>query len=61
MPEPKVLLGMILSEAVFRLTGFGPSRGLCDEFAERVLAQAETVGHPITLPATFPITGGTNG
>lgn len=57
MPEPKAMLGMVLSEAVFRLTGFGPSKALCDEFAERVIEQADAVGQTLMLPATFPITG----
>ncbi len=43
------ILGMMFSEAVFRVTGFGPSRTLCDEFAGRVIAEAESVNHRITL------------
>lgn len=46
-PEPKVVLGIILSEGCKRVTGFTPSKELCNEFADRVLQQARESGHEI--------------
>lgn len=46
-PEPKVVLGMILSEGCKRVTGFTPSKEVCDKFADRVLEEARDSGHEI--------------
>lgn len=46
-PEPRVVLGMILSEGCKRVTGFTPSKEVCDEFAARVLEEARDSGHEI--------------
>lgn len=46
-PDPKVALAMIISEASSRLTGYKPSKALCDEFADRVLQEARDNGHEI--------------
>jgi len=47
--EDVEIFGMVLSEAVFRLTGFGPSKQVSNEFAQRILAEAKMVGYDINL------------
>ena len=41
------LLGTIVSDLVFRVTGFGPSQSICLPFAEKVYDEAEAVNAPI--------------
>jgi len=36
-------LAMLLSEACLRFTGFGPSKILCEEFAEKITEQARSM------------------
>jgi hypothetical protein len=40
LPSPEIL-GMMVSEAVFQLFGFGPSQDICKPFAERVIEEAD--------------------
>lgn len=40
---------MIVSDLIFRVTGFGPSRSICDPFAQQVLDEADKVGHELRL------------
>jgi len=44
------LLGMMVSELVYHAVGFGPSRSICDPFAEQVIAEAQAVGYDLTPP-----------
>jgi hypothetical protein len=43
-------LAMVISEVIFQMFGFGPSRSICEPFAKEVIAQAQAVGHPLELP-----------
>lgn len=42
------IVGMVVSEMMFRWSGFGPSRQLCDEFASKVMAEAKQGGFDVT-------------
>jgi hypothetical protein len=42
---------MAISDLLFQATGFGPSRELCEEFIDKVEAQAATVGRTLDKPA----------
>jgi hypothetical protein len=62
LPDPQIL-GMLVSECIFRLYGFGPSQSLCQPFAEQVIAEATRVGATrvielspglYDMPARFP-------
>lgn len=44
------MLGMIVSQMIFEMFGFGPSRSICDEFAEKVIQEAESVNYRIEVP-----------
>ena len=46
----KDVLSMVISEAVFHLTNFGPSKSITDPYAEAVIAEAEKVHVTLTLP-----------
>lgn len=50
-PDPKVALTMIFYEGTARLTGYKPSKELCEEFADRVLQEARDHGHEIRFQA----------
>jgi hypothetical protein len=43
------LLGMLISELVYRATGFGPSQSITRPFAAQVLAEAKTVNYQLKL------------
>lgn len=45
----KDLLSMIISDMIMRVTGFGPSKSLCDPFAESVIAEAARVNYSLEL------------
>lgn len=45
-----LLFGSIISTAMLHLFGFGPSRLICDEFAKKVAAEAESVHATISFP-----------
>lgn len=49
--NPNERLAMMLSEMMLLFTGFGPSKEICDEFADKVLQEARQVGATVTLPA----------
>lgn len=40
---------MIISDLIFRITGFGPSKSICDPFAQQVIGEAEKVGYELRL------------
>lgn len=48
MASPDIL-GMITSDLIFRVTGFGPSQSICKPFAEQVLAEASAANYEMTL------------
>ena len=45
----KDMLSMIISDTVFRLFGFGPSKSITDPYAEAVIAEAEKVTHQLRM------------
>lgn len=45
----KDLLSMIISDMIFRATDFGPSKSICDPFAEAVIAEAKSVNYRMKL------------
>jgi hypothetical protein len=45
----KEILGMVISEVIFRLTGFGPSRSICDVFAGQVIAEANAMHQDLSF------------
>jgi hypothetical protein len=50
MPRPKSeVLATITSDLIFRVTGFGPSRSICEPFAEQVLAEADAVNFNVNF------------
>jgi hypothetical protein len=46
----KDTLSMAISECVFRLFGFGPSKSITDPYAEAVIAEAQRVGFKLERP-----------
>jgi hypothetical protein len=40
---------MIISDLIFRVTGFGPSKSICDPFAQQVIEQADELGYELRL------------
>lgn len=46
----KEILGMVISDIIFNVFGFGPSKSICDPFAEAVLAEAASVKYQMKLP-----------
>jgi hypothetical protein len=50
MPRPNAdILAMIVSDLIFRVTGFGPSKSICLPFAQQVLDEAEAVKYDIVF------------
>jgi hypothetical protein len=44
------MLGMVISDLIFRAFGFGPSKNICDEFAGKVIEEAHAVGANLEMP-----------
>jgi hypothetical protein len=44
------MLAMVISEMVFEMFGFGPSKSICEPFAQAVIAEAQAVNYPLELP-----------
>lgn len=50
MPRPNEdLLSTIISDLIFRVTGFGPSKSICLPFAQQVLDEAESIKYEISF------------
>jgi hypothetical protein len=54
--ETQLVLGMMVSNIIFELTGFGPSKVLCDDFVDRVMTQASDLGVTLALRRVNPVT-----
>ena len=46
----KDMLSMIISDAVFAMFDFGPSKSITDSYAEAIIAEAEKVGVTLEGP-----------
>ncbi len=44
------MLGMVISDMIFRVFGFRPSMSICDTFAGQVIEEAHAVGAQLELP-----------
>jgi hypothetical protein len=40
---------MIVSQAIYAVTGFGPSKSICDPFAQQVIDEAAKIGVTLEL------------
>jgi hypothetical protein len=46
----KEKLAMVISDMMYQVFGFGPSKSICEPFAEQVLAEAKVVNYLLEMP-----------